>query len=213
MLEILVTGTGRCGTGFIAKLLTSAGCRCTHEQVFNPMGWGNALEQMRLMEERAEWGWTADASWCGSVYLDRPELDGVTIVHLVRHPKKVLDSFLREYKANHPYYNAHYHWLTKRLPEMQTYKTPEGKAACKVLRLNELIDAHANVFHRIEDDPRELLDKLGIDWQDKELFNNPEHNAHPGRAESDVTIADLPEELQGPMEEMGVLYGYEWTGD
>ena len=210
MLEILITGTGHCGTAFAAHILESAGVHCTHEVVFNPMGWSAAQEQMRLMIERPEWNWTAESSWGGAVHLTRPELDGVTVVHLVRHPKKVLDSHLREWKALHPYYNPHYHWLTKHLPELNGYDTPEGKAACKVLRLNEMIEARADVFHRIEDDPRELLDKLGIDWQGCELFNNPEHNAHPGRTESDVTLGDLPVELQGPIAEMTERYGYEW---
>ena len=211
MLEILLTGTGRCGTGFAAQLLESAGVHCTHETVFNPMGWGNALEQMRLMDERLEWNWKADTSWCGSVYLDRPELAGVTVVHLVRHPKKVIDSHLREWKANHPYYNPHYHWLEKHLPELVDYKTPEAKATYKVLRLNEMVEARADIRHRIEDDPRELLDKLGIDWQGCDLFNNPEHNAHPGRAESDVMLVDLPAEMREPIAEMTERYGYEWT--
>jgi hypothetical protein len=211
MLEILITGTGRCGTAFAAHLLESAGVYCTHEVVFNPMGWSAAQEQMRLMIERPEWNWTAESSWGGAVHLTRPELDSVTVVHLVRHPKKVLDSHLREWKARHPHYNPHYHWLTKHLPELADYDTPEGKAACKVLRLNEMIEARADVFHRIEDDPRDLLDKLSLDWQGCELFNNPEHNAHPGHAESDVQLADLPEVYRERIEKMSTRYGYEWT--
>ncbi len=211
MLEILVTGTGRCGTGFIAELISSAGVHCTHEQVFNPMGWSYALEQMRLMNERPEWKWIAESSWCGAVYLDRPELAGVTVVHLVRHPKKVIDSHLREWKANHPYYSPHYHWLEKHLPELAEYDTPEGKAACKILRLNEMIEARADLFHHIEWDPRGLLGALGINWNGRELFNNPEHNAHPGRKESDVMLGDLPAELRGPIAEMTERYGYEWV--
>ena len=210
MLEILITGTGRCGTGFVKNLLITAGVRCTHEGMFNPMGWGYALEQMRLMNERPEWKWIAESSWCGSVYLDRPELDDVTVVHLVRHPKKVLDSILREWSSLHPYYNPHYHWLTRHLPKLTEYKTPAGKAAYKVLTLNRLVEARADMRHRIEDDPKELLLALGIDWGERDLFNNPEHNAHPGRVESDVQLADLPVEFQGPMEEMSGRYGYEW---
>lgn len=211
MLEILITGTGRCGTRSAARLLDSAGMKCTHEGVFNPMGWGYSQEQMRLMDERPEWNWKAESSWCGSVYLDRPELDNVTVVHLVRHPKKVLDSLLREWKSTHPYYNPHYHWLTRHLPGIALYETPVGKAAYKALALNQMIEFRADVFHRIEDDPRELLDKLGIDWDGKELFNNPEHNAHPGRAESDVTLGDLPAELREQIAEMTARYGYEWA--
>ena len=211
MLEILVTGIGRCGTGFIAELLGSAGVHCTHEQVFNPMGWSYAQEQMRLMNERPEWKWTAESSWCGAMYLNRPELAGVTVVHLVRHPKKVLDSHLREWKVLHPYYSPHYHWLEKHLFGLAEHETPMDKATYKVLRLNEKVSKRADIRHRIEDDPRELLDKLGIDWQGRELFNNPEHNAHPGRAESDVQLVDLPEVYRGRIEKMSTRYGYEWV--
>lgn len=210
MLEILVTGSGRCGTGFVAKLLTSAGCRCTHEQIFNPNGWDHAVEQMRMMDEHPEWKWRGESSWCAAVYLDRPALRDVTVVHLVRHPKQVLDSCLRRYKFNHPYYGPYYHWLAKHLPGLDEQDTPEGKAAYRYLRLNELVEKRADIFHQVEHDPKELLAKLDIDWQGYGLFNNTEYNAHPGGVESDVRLDDLPVELQWPIAKMSTKYGYEW---
>lgn len=209
-LEILITGTGRCGTGFIAKLLTSAGCRCTHEQIFNPNGWDNALWQMQLMAEHPEWNWRAESSWCGSVYLDRPELQDVTVVHLVRHPKKVLDSLLRRHKSTHPYYGPHHHWLAKHLPGLKEWDTPEGKAAYQYVQMNKIVEVQANILHQVEHDPKELLAKLDIDWSGYGLFNDTEYNAHPGPIESDVQLDDLPIEFYTPIKKMTTRYGYEW---
>jgi hypothetical protein len=163
-----------------------------------------------MMREHPEWSWNAESSWCGAVYLDRPELQDVTVVHLVRHPKKVLDSLLRRHKHNHPYYGPHHHWLIKHLPELGEWDTPEGRAACQYVQMNRMVEKRADIFHQVEHDPKELLAKLDIDWQGCDLFDDTAYNAHPGALTSDVKIADLPAEFQALIEEMTARYGYEW---
>ena len=37
-MNLIVTGTGRCGTRYVAYVLTQAGIRCGHETVFGPYG-------------------------------------------------------------------------------------------------------------------------------------------------------------------------------
>lgn len=82
MDKILITGCGRSGTGYISNYLTGAGIKCGHEDVFTLNGFK---------------GWKdyeADSSWFAAPFLD--ELDGdVRIVHIVRHPDKVVNSFYR----------------------------------------------------------------------------------------------------------------------
>ena len=210
MIDILVTGTGRCGTGFVAKLLTSAGCYCTHEQMFTPYGWAHAMAKMRDSSLHPEWKWRAEASFGAAVYLDRPELKGVTVVHLVRDTKKVIDSMLRRYKAMAPYHGPHFHWLARHIPEIWDWPTPEGRAAYRYLKLNEMCEARADIFHRVEDDPKQLLAKLDINWMGYGLFNDTKYNAHPGTITSDVRLDDLPEKLRWPIDRMTRRYGYEW---
>jgi len=77
-LKFLVTGTGRCGTGYIARLLTESGLLCTHEKVFGPRG----IEK----PSRKPLG---DSSWLAAPYLNN--FPG-PIIHIVRHPLAVLNS-------------------------------------------------------------------------------------------------------------------------
>ena len=107
-MDIIVSGTGRCGTGFMSRWLTSAGIKCTHEGVFNLGGWDSALEKIQHRLANTQWGWRADSSWLAAPFLHYPELDDMTVIHVVRHPKPTLDSFLRliQYQPNTgPYFD------------------------------------------------------------------------------------------------------------
>lgn len=74
-----VTGSGRCGTKYLAELLTAAGVRCGHERAYNEHG-------------RDQWTWErqADSSWMAATYLP---LD-VPVVLLTRHPLAVVRSYV-----------------------------------------------------------------------------------------------------------------------
>src|SRR5690606_17811422 len=74
-MRVLITGTGRCGTGWMARALTAAGAPCGHEAAFTARRHGDC-------------DWVAESSWLAAPYLDR--LDGVYVVHLVRDPLKTI---------------------------------------------------------------------------------------------------------------------------
>ena len=76
-MRVLITGTGRCGTGWMARALTAAGAPCGHEAAFTARRHGDC-------------DWVAESSWLAAPYLDR--LDGVYVVHLVRDPLKTIAS-------------------------------------------------------------------------------------------------------------------------
>ena len=86
--KLVITGSGRCGTGFVANVLTSLGFPCTHEGVFGPL----QADMWR--------GQMADASWMALPYLE--ELDPVMafdppidrVIHLVRNPIDVFNSLM-----------------------------------------------------------------------------------------------------------------------
>lgn len=91
-MRLIVTGTGRSGTGYLAKMLTNAGLVCGHEQVFGPDGEGpNAL------------GFPADSSWMAVPYLSHWPLCPVVLVH--RHPLAVISSFvgIKFFEVDTPY--------------------------------------------------------------------------------------------------------------
>lgn len=82
MPKIIVTGTGRCGTGYAAKVLTTHGLRCGHENVFRPLAaninWRN---------------YQADSSWLAVAHPD--QLARHPVVHCIRNPLHVARSYLR----------------------------------------------------------------------------------------------------------------------
>lgn len=206
---LLVTGTGRCGTGYVSQLLTSTGHACTHEGVFNLEGWDVAMNNLALRRKNPWWGWEADASWLAAPYLDRPELDTLTVVQLVRHPKLVIDSHLR-LMLYRPRLDPFYEWMAGHIPEINEFKTPEDKAAYWYITLNEMCEKRADIRHRIEDPDADLLDALGIEHAGKALFDNKKYNTRYGYGPSDICLADISQPLRDRLVEMSERYGYDW---
>lgn len=88
--RFLITGCGRSGTKYTARLLSAAGVPCGHEVACGPtgfVGFGDA---------------TGESSWFAGGYLDQLP-DDVVIVHQVRHPEATVRSFHRIGLFDHRY--------------------------------------------------------------------------------------------------------------
>lgn len=210
-MRFLISGTGRCGTGFCTRLFLSAGVNCSHEGIFNLHGWENAYRQLLHMRSHPSQGWQAEASWLAFPHLMRSELYNVTVIHLVREPIKVVESLIRmgffTLSPVLPYSSYVHHYL----PYMEQLEDPVEKAVYMYLKINWFVEERADVFHRIEDEPTELLDKLGIDYQEKELFDNRTHNTRTNYCdygEEEVDFDKLPTHLREEIMQMGERYGY-----
>ena len=70
-MRLLITGTGRCGTRFLAKAITQAGVPCSHEVAFTPDRHGFRD------------GEVAEASWLAAPFVQPRD---VYVVHVVRNP-------------------------------------------------------------------------------------------------------------------------------
>lgn len=81
-LTLVVTGTGRCGTGYVSKVLERAGVRCGHETAYTPHG------------ERYVPGLEAEASWLAVPYLSGLRKRGVSVGMVYRHPAAVISSLV-----------------------------------------------------------------------------------------------------------------------
>jgi hypothetical protein len=186
MIQLLVTGTGRCGTGYVAELLTAAGIPCGHEDVYTP--WGIVTQP----------GLAADASW-----LAVPSLKAFhgRLVQLVRHPLAVIRSFV-----SIGFFREHLDWPHRAFAFQHFERTgPEISDAMRwYLQWNARIEPYASIRIRVEDLPGRLPDLVGrpISWSEE-----PPHTTN-GRPRSD--IGPLPggpllEELRG----MALRYGYQ----
>jgi FkbM family methyltransferase len=193
----------------MSQLLTSAGVACTHEGVFNLSGWDVALSNLTLRRKNPQWGWEADASWLATPFLDRSEIDALTVVQLVRHPKLVIDSHLRLMLyclRLDPFYK----WMAEYAPGLAHCHTPENRAALWYVILNEMCEKRTDIRHRIEDSDIDLLDALGIEYAGKMLFDNKKYNSRYGFGPSDVQLDDISQPLRDRLIEMSERYGYEW---
>ena len=202
---IIVTGPGRCGTGWAAKLLTSAGVECGHEALFSFDGWEAAQERM------AESDLNADSSWLAAPFLDR--LEDATVVHLVRHPKPTIDSFRRIGFFNPRMHRQHHHYAhfaQKHLPEAWEYTNTRMRAAHHYVAWNRMIEELAQdaIFHRVEDGGEVLIEKLELIIPEEGLYAETDYNHREGSIVSDVDLSDLWEPCKSMVAEIAEDYGY-----
>lgn len=165
-LKFIVTGCGRSGTVYMARLLTQLGIPCGHESIFDYQPKNIILEKLRNPElrklskcsmhdftgevpiELSEWvkptETVAESSYMVLPYLTTKEIQEVPIIHIVREPLKVIGSFvysLNYFEFNHPRpddkWEEFIYWC---LPKLQFIPTQIERAAYYYCRWNKLIE-------------------------------------------------------------------------
>lgn len=81
-IEFLVTGCGRSGTQYASNRIAAAGIPCHHERRFTAFGHTEIFDSV------------GECSWYAAPFLDRLP-PGTPVLHIVRSPEKVVDSFAR----------------------------------------------------------------------------------------------------------------------
>lgn len=175
-LEALVVGTGRCGTGYAAHLLTSMGFPCGHESIFTTKGLEEALKRINreieptisdTMVNRSE-NWVnvsnivADSSYLSAPFLDEEVLKDTKIIHIIRHPLDVIGSFVLEggyFSENPPEHSLEFqNFIKKYVPVVydNNYNAFD-RGAIFYIEWNKLIEKKLKnknyLLHKIEDDP------------------------------------------------------------
>jgi hypothetical protein len=86
MSDVLVTGTGRCGTGGWTAMLQQCGVNATHEGHFTPIGYHHPFRPLPMYEQ----------SWMGAVHLDwwKEQDPNRKIILLWRDPVATIRSLL-----------------------------------------------------------------------------------------------------------------------
>lgn len=183
-LKVVVTGTGRCGTNFMANLLTSLGIPCGHEAVFGPEGWDWASEVIRGERPAVNSGISRD----GTILSEGMELEGDSsyaaapflgrfdafVIHLVRNPLNVVASmtgsgfrnFAEPFPVHYedmPDHLAHERFLYQHIPELAEDMPQLDRACLFYLRWNEMIESSGRVglFHRVEDPVDPITRRFG----------------------------------------------------
>ena len=89
MARFIVTGIGRCGTSFIDAALRGNKFNSGHEQFFNPNRFvmhGNDVQEYKAREQ-------VDVAWHAAPHLHL--FHDLKVVHLVRNPIQVINSFVK----------------------------------------------------------------------------------------------------------------------
>lgn len=88
-LKYLILGTGRCGTGLLQQMFNNANIKCGHEDIFKS---SDENLTKRLFQDNTEY--LAESSWASAPFVDKIWFSSeIKIVHLVRNPVKVIQSF------------------------------------------------------------------------------------------------------------------------
>jgi hypothetical protein len=122
MSRLVVIGSGRSGTGYMAELFRAVGLVSSHEQVFtceavlgiDPLDWGD---------------YEVASSWMAVPYLEAHPDPDLQIVHVVRDPLSVAASFvsLEFFARDHP--NDEYEQIIRRAaPAVYHEGTEEDRA-------------------------------------------------------------------------------------
>lgn len=207
-LKFIVTGTGRCGTVFMAKFLTSAGIPCSHEGMFTTQGLefarkiaaGEKVRNSHASGEKWQDEIVADSSYMAAPYLK--EFPEAKTIHVVRNPMRVINSFHCEVGTFYNDYaeeqEAYRRFIYQFLPELAHIKSELLRAVYYVVEWNKIIERQKpNFLHMIESNSNKLLDFLQVKER-RNLFGNKEENSWAGRPRhnkkqrSRIGLSDIP---------------------
>lgn len=242
-LKCVITGTGRSGTVYLARVLTSLGLPCGHETIFDYYGFDVAMERingnrplklsdvsmMRFDGSHClvihEWLKDINSIVADSSYLSAPYLGLVeaSFVHVVRDPLKVVNSFcnyINYFKNPHPSdpYGAVYEeFIYKHVPEMTRPMTQYERACLYYVRWNQMIEKNLTgkrfIFHRIEDSIEPLLNFLELRHETC-MFDDKKVNSFEHATPKTFTLNDLKNSpLKRDFIDMGRRYGYPMDSD
>lgn len=170
-MKYIITGTGRCGTNFMAKLLISVGIPCGRESVFN-------------LSMKNPGKLKADSSWMALPYLEQwPEKWAeAKVIHLVRNPWDVIRGWLFDFESvfsvwkSGKAYRATNHFLMAHTPGLKEIEHPVDRCLHYYenwnRRINDLSCEYDVIRIRAENSSSSILWAMGIDPKDKQLFNN-----------------------------------------
>jgi hypothetical protein len=228
-LQYVVTGTGRCGTVYLANLLTQCGLPCGHESIFTPWGLDEARARLEgrsaihvsaiSRESCGDWlpdadALVADSSYLAAPFLGHDILKSAEIIHLVRHPMDVLNSFVVGLNYFHQWVPPDvWHWfIYSHLPELRLDYHPFERAALYYVRWNRMIEQRSAgrryIRLQVENVPAELFRHLGRRCRDASLLAARKVNGRMA-GKPEYTLADVPAgAIRDELCDLGERYGY-----
>lgn len=212
-LKYIVTGTGRCGTNYLAKLLSSAGISCGRESVFN-----TTLKATGKLQ--------ADSSWMALPYLENhpDKWSKSTIIHLVRNPWDIMRGWLFDFESVFSVWRTRNvlrptnTFLIRHTPVIHNIESPVRRSISYYIDWNYRIQALKNIGYnvirvRAEDDEHDILRFIGIvSPSNAKLYTNRRDNTRKksilSRQEVDCLLKSQTP-IYYEYTELAKEYGYE----
>ncbi len=199
-INYIISGTPRSGTGFMAKLFTSAGIPIGHEMFFGMPGHG-------YFPKNAQ----GDSSWMAVPFIHNFD---ATVIHIVRNPIDNISSLLhRDTFSDDRMKNSIYTFFKRiRLPDLLRWDGMDRYLAF-YLAWNKQIDQVENVRVKLEDvvaDPEPLLHELGIKYKPEKLYKKKYNQSN--RPTPKLTLDNFKtcnKELLGKFIRLAKAYGYD----
>jgi hypothetical protein len=156
----------------------------------------------------------ADSSYMAAPFLDHAVLRDARVIHVVRHPMDVINSFVIGLNYFQQWIPPDaWHWfMYTHVPELRLDHHPLARAALYYIRWNQSIEARSAgkpyFFCQVETITRQLFDYLGRRCDDEDLLAarkvNSRMDGKPAYAFEDIPSAAIRRELA----DLAERYGY-----
>lgn len=217
-LKVLVTGVGRCGTTYMAHLLTKMGIPCGHEAIFTVKGLEEAKNRLKNPElisfsQCSEdlplwtdpWEIQADSSYLAAPFLNNSILKNTKVIRILRNPLEVIASYVfdAKYFANDilPITKPFQDFIKFHLPIVYDNNlSPINRAALYYIEWNNLIQKNnKNIFtYKIESNIKILTDHLNLPYANIE---NKKINSWNYQNRPKLTYLDIEEPYRSILKE------------
>jgi hypothetical protein len=218
-LDYLVAGTGRCGTVYMARLLTSLGINCLHEGVFGNEGLEVAKSILNgekeldtsycskhdlLKDDEPIEDWInlsniqAESSYMSVPFLNDEILKNTKIIHIVRNPLNVISSHIEDvhfFTNERIEYDPYAKFVCDCVPEIWEIENEIERACFYYVYWNGLIEKSKKenyFFHKVENNCNQnLLDFLNKK-KPADVFSNKSINSWKKRKKN-IELKEIPE--------------------
>ncbi|WP_299595095.1 hypothetical protein [uncultured Microbulbifer sp.] len=224
--RFVITGCGRSGTTYTARLLSQLGCVCTHEQVFTgskPSPIAGLLARSGLRQPQWKASAVGEAAWEAAPWL--PHLaDSTQVFHQVRHPLEFIRSRQKKGWVHGRFRSRHLPHIPK-MNKAEFAALPLEQQAAWLARFwidwNALVESCSEgktyLQYRIEDFDLPLLlhilESVEFSYREdqvQETFNSLPRNVNTrGQKREDITLDLLPDTLREELTLAANRYGYQ----
>ena len=222
MIKYLVTGIGRSGTVYMARLLTSLGIMCGHESIFDKDGIDFSLIRLqnkkerilsdtsrvairdinnKIIYEKEIWfnvkDQIAESSYMSAPFLDNEKLKDCKVIHVVRNPLKVISSTYFDVNFfEEPLQKGYVKFVLEHVPEIKEIDNNLEKTVAYYIAWNRMIENKLknkeHLFVNVERMPSEKLFNFLEIPYTNKYFKDRTIN-HWNKRDKDLTLDDIPE--------------------